>query len=137
MTPKWYLPRRTLMRGLGTGIALPFLEAMVRPGAHRAAAAPDPKINPRRFVGIWGFPCGLVDRWDPLQNAPVSPWTPEGPTGPLVKPDAGGFLQPFWDSQYQGASEPLYKKLSVLTGLSDISLGLHHGVAATLVPGRP
>src|SRR5262245_41131480 len=99
MTPKWYVPRRTILRGVGAGVALPFLEAMVAPrgsgtSTSAAAAAATP---PRRFVGMWGFPNGLVHRWDPLQNCSVAPWTPSDRGGPLVKPDDGGFLQPFWD----------------------------------------
>lgn len=138
MTPRWYIPRRTILRGIGAAIPLPFLEAMVGPRLKRAVAAGDPKSNPRRFVGIWGFPCGLVAKWDPIQSCPVSPWTQDGVAGPLTGVDKQGYLKPFWDPQNVGWSkEPLWKKLLIPAGLSDVSLGLHQSTAALLSPGRP
>src|SRR5262245_62836599 len=119
MTPKWYVPRRTLLQGLGAGVALPFLEAMVGGKPRTAQAALDPRANPRRFVGIWGLPNGQVAKWDKVQNTWVAPWTPQQ-EGPLTKVDEKGFLAPFFDSQDRGANgEMLHEKLSVLTGLSD------------------
>jgi hypothetical protein len=50
---KWQLSRRTLLRGTGAALALPFLEQMW-PSAADAQAAPPP----RRFLG-WYVPCGM------------------------------------------------------------------------------
>src|SRR5262245_46677096 len=132
MTPKWYVPRRTVLRGLGTALALPFLEAMVAPKRARAQA----QSSPRRFVGVWGLPCGLVDKWDPVQNCFVAPWTPDG-AGPLTSVDDQGYLKDFFDPRNTGGTgEPLYKKLTLMTGLSDLPLFGHQYVAGLLSPGR-
>ena len=49
MSRPWHLSRRTFLRGLGTAIALPFLEAMIPPGrAGAGVAAP-----PRRFLAYY------------------------------------------------------------------------------------
>lgn len=50
---KWQLSRRTVLRGAGAALALPFLEQM-RPS--RADA--DPAPPPRRFLGLY-VPCGM------------------------------------------------------------------------------
>src|SRR5262245_26514881 len=139
MTPRWYVPRRTVLRGMGTAVALPFLEAMVKP--RRVAAALDPKTNPRRFVGIWAFPCGLVGKWDPVQSSWVAPWTPsdEGPLSASIvgTDDQERYLAPFFDPQNKGVKgELIAQKLTIPTGLSDVSLYMHQGVAAMLTPGR-
>lgn len=53
------LSRRTILRGLGTALALPMLEAMV-PGTARAQA-----MRPQRFVAFY-VPCGIrMNRWTP------------------------------------------------------------------------
>ncbi|MDR0779873.1 MAG: DUF1552 domain-containing protein [Pseudomonadales bacterium] len=59
---KKYLPRRTLLRGLGTSIALPLLDAMIPAGSALAetAAMPTPRF------GFVYFPHGAVqERWLP------------------------------------------------------------------------
>jgi len=58
---KKHLPRRTFLRGVGTAMALPLLEAMLpaQTPLRETAASPD---KMRRFVGIWhphgAAPCG-------------------------------------------------------------------------------
>lgn len=59
---KKYLSRRALLRGMGTAIALPLLDAMIPAGVALAntAAAPKPKL------GFFYFPHGAVmERWTP------------------------------------------------------------------------
>src|SRR5262249_4408023 len=135
MTPKWYIPRRAVLRGVGTAVALPFLEVMMPPLKARAATS-----NPQRFVGIWGLPRGPVCRFDARQDAMVSPWTPDG-EGPVVGPDATGFLNPFFGRgtpmggglagvQFRDVSA----KLTLLTGLSAVTTG-HSKCAEMLAPG--
>src|SRR5262245_63485389 len=102
MTPKWHIPRRTVLRGMGTAVALPFLEAMVLPRRGSAALT----ATPRRFVGSWALPTGAVGKWDPVQNSMVSPWTPDQ-QGPIPAPDAAGFLSPFF-----GEGQPLGTRLA-------------------------
>ena len=68
MNRKWQLPRRTFLRGLGTTISLPLLEAMVRPwdlfGAEPASAAP-PRARPVRMAFLY-VPNGInMADWTP------------------------------------------------------------------------
>ena len=81
-TPRWLISRRTMLRGLGVGIALPLLDAMIAPGAHAGepAEAPLGKVVPRkmpvRFATLY-VPNGLVP---PPQGKDPDKWTPaEGP----------------------------------------------------------
>jgi Protein of unknown function (DUF1552) len=53
--PRWGLQRRTMLRGMGAAIALPWLEAMAPPTAH-AQANTDPL---RRFIAFY-LPNGMV-----------------------------------------------------------------------------
>src|SRR5262245_11202762 len=94
MTPSWYLPRRALLRDMGTAVAIPVLEAMVRPRGKLVRAAA-PRFNPQRVVGMWGLTCGQVGKIDPVLKCMVSPWTPDS-EGPITKPDPAGFLDPFF-----------------------------------------
>lgn len=61
------LPRRTFLRGLGTTLALPFLESMLPAVGARAQAR---KIVPTRFVGAF-VPHGVAPGfWIPQSSAP-------------------------------------------------------------------
>ena len=66
MTKKWLLPRRTFLRGLGTMMALPMLEAMAPPRSVLGAAArTTAKGFPRRMAFIY-VPNGIImDEWKP------------------------------------------------------------------------
>ncbi|HXS29396.1 MAG TPA: DUF1552 domain-containing protein, partial [Steroidobacteraceae bacterium] len=59
-----HLSRRTLLRGMGVGLSLPLLDAMIPAATALAATAAAPK--PR--LGFFYFPHGAV-----MEN-----WTPEG-----------------------------------------------------------
>jgi hypothetical protein len=63
------LPRRTLLRGLGTSLALPLLDAMV-PSMTALAATP---AKPIRRIGFVYVPMGAYRK----------EWTPATPSGPL------------------------------------------------------
>jgi hypothetical protein len=59
---KKHLSRRTMLRGMGTAIGLPLLDAMIPAGTALAqtAAAPSPKL------GFFYFPHGaIMDKWTP------------------------------------------------------------------------
>ncbi len=59
------LPRRTFLRGLGTTLALPFLESMLPARGARAYAA---QVAPTRFVGIF-VPHGVAPgHWIPAKS---------------------------------------------------------------------
>jgi len=61
--------RRTVLKGLGATLALPFLEAMVPPAG---AAAQESAKPPMRF-GIWYYPQGsLPEHWVPTEVGPLS-----------------------------------------------------------------
>jgi hypothetical protein len=110
------LPRRTFLRGLGTTLALPFLESMLPARGSRAYAA---QITPKRFVGAF-VPHGVAPGY----------WIPES--------DKPGFKFPF-------VYEPLepFRKHTVLTsGLWSKSsenppgvTGADHFVAAAYLSG--
>ena len=64
---KKHIPRRTFLRGVGTTMALPFLEAMLPAQTPQKQASADPdKI--RRFVGIWHPHGAAPGYWSPLQE---------------------------------------------------------------------
>lgn len=88
MTPTWFLDRRTMLRGAGVAIALPFLNAMM-PRKARAAEAPA-----KRFF-VHYTPGGTV-----MEN-----WRPSGSETAFTLPK---ILAPF---------EPLKNKLIVFDGL--------------------
>src|SRR5262245_4242801 len=83
--------RRTVLKGLGTVVALPWLESLARAAAPAAAAA-----APKRLAFTY-IPNGVV----------VPDWTPQGSGGPLgALPDILKPLEPFKD------------RLNVMTGLT-------------------
>src|SRR5262245_453151 len=64
MITKLHLPRRTFMRGFGTAVALPFLDAMV-PACARAADRPS---TPRRMAVVY-VPNGVhMPEWTPKKE---------------------------------------------------------------------
>lgn len=70
---KTHLSRRTMLRGMGTAIALPLLEAMIPAGTALAqtAAAPRPKL------GFFYFPHGaIMDKWTPTATGSDFEMTP-------------------------------------------------------------
>lgn len=59
----WHISRRRALRGLGASIALPFLQAMVPPGA---SAARFWEINRPKRLAVFYFPNGVrQDHWTP------------------------------------------------------------------------
>src|SRR6266567_5052186 len=66
MNKTWQIPRRTFLKGLGTVIALPMLEAMVPPSKLLAAGASEAaKTVPRRVAFIY-IPNGAnMEDWTP------------------------------------------------------------------------
>jgi hypothetical protein len=69
MTRSWQVDRRTVLRGLGATLALPFLEAMVPPVGEAATAASKPPV---RF-GIWYYPQGsLPEHWVPAETGALT-----------------------------------------------------------------
>ena len=69
MTMHRALPRRTVLRGVGATLALPFLDAMVPAFARKAHAA----AAPNRMVFVY-VPNGIVmPEWRPKTASPVAP----------------------------------------------------------------
>ena len=69
MTLQRSLPRRTILRGLGTTLALPFLDAMV-PAFARQLSTGD---TPNRMVFVY-VPNGIVmNAWTPVTQQPITP----------------------------------------------------------------
>jgi len=72
-----HLPRRTVLRGLGTALALPLLDAMIPAGTVLAQTAAKAKPH----VGFIYFPHGAVmDRWTPKSTSEL------GEFGDILKP---------------------------------------------------
>lgn len=92
MNPKT-ISRRTALKGLGTAIALPFLESLA---PATAAAAPAAGALPKRLAFLY-VPNGV--------NMPD--WTPKGGAGPLGQ--LTGILKPL---------NPFKSHLNVITGLA-------------------
>src|SRR5438034_9119242 len=66
MNKTWQIPRRTFLKGLGTVIALPMLEAMLPPAKVLAAGATEAdQTFPRRMAFIY-IPNGAnMEDWTP------------------------------------------------------------------------
>ncbi|MBX7115735.1 MAG: DUF1552 domain-containing protein [Myxococcaceae bacterium] len=111
----WHLSRRTLLQSAGVSLALPMLEAMVKPGARAAGTAP----APRRFLAVHGQVYGYVGKPDPeLGNALVAPWTNPA-KGYSVPLENNTYLRPFFNKKIDA-------KVTVLTGLTDrVLIGTH------------
>ena len=72
------ISRRTMLRGVGATVALPFLDAMVP-----AKAATTTETLPRRFAWIY-IPNGVVqDAWHP--TTPGADWEPTPSLKPLAE----------------------------------------------------
>ena len=103
------LPRRTVLRGIGTTVALPFLEAMLPPFSRRAQAAAKPV---RRFLAFY-VPNGMAMEY----------WTPKGEgagfeLSPILEP-----LAPFRD------------QMLVLSGLKANWNYIHAGASGSFLTG--
>ncbi len=105
------LPRRTLLRGLGATVALPWLDAMV-PAGRRLAAAEAPTR-----LAITYVPNGVV----------MNQWTPTGDTGALSLSPTLAPLAPFRD------------QLTVLSGLRNgpPSYAVHAVASTEFLTGMP
>jgi len=89
---KKHIPRRTVLKGVGAGIALPLLDAMIP--AQTAWAATGAGKTVKRFAFV-GFPHGaIMDRWSPKETG--TDYT----MSPILKP-----------------LEPFRKHLTIVSGL--------------------
>ncbi|MBC8001561.1 MAG: DUF1552 domain-containing protein [Opitutaceae bacterium] len=121
MNSRWHIPRRTFLKGIGTAVALPMLEAMVAPTRVLAAAGGAvPQLFPKRMAFVY-VPNGanMVD------------WTPQS-TGKGF--DLPFILQPLQD---------LRSDFQVLSGLAHVKArangdgaGDHARANATFLTGR-
>src|SRR5690348_1057104 len=117
MTRKWQIPRRTFLKGLGTCISLPLLEAMVRPMSLLAGDAASHRPLRMGFIYV-------------PNGANMADWTPSE-TGT--------------DFEFPSILEPLEEvrsELQVLTGLAHQKAfangdgaGDHARANATFLPG--
>jgi hypothetical protein len=78
MSSKTWVSRRNVLRGLGVGLALPWLESL-SPAPVRAQAAASPT---KRYL-LFYFPCGTADFWNPTGEGAA--WTPSALLEPLAK----------------------------------------------------
>jgi len=101
------LPRRTVLRGLGTAVALPFLEAMLPP--LRAAAKP---VN--RFQAFY-TPNGMAMEY----------WTPKGPGAAL---ELNTIMEPL---------APYKEQMLVFSGIKASWNYIHAGASGSFLTGTP
>jgi hypothetical protein len=88
------LARRTFLRGVGTAVALPFLESMVPASGLAATAASKPAMR----LGFVYHPVGMImDRWTPATEGADFEFTPT-----------------------MQALEPFRERLVVLSGLAQV-----------------
>ena len=111
---KKHISRRTILRGAGAALALPFLDAMVQAGRAQSSTAAKP---PQRFVGLF-VPHGMAPGW----------WVPNK--------EGSGFEYPFcWKPL-----EPYRDQVVITSGLHSTSAepppgvtGADHWVAAAFL----
>ena len=105
------LSRRTLLRGAGVSLALPFLDAM---SPRRASAQP---AEVKRFIALF-YPCGTDPRkWDP----PAGPLS--GSSLPECLQDLNGFAaEGIWPAETAS-----FQDVTVVTGIdhSGVCLDIH------------
>jgi hypothetical protein len=114
---KKHISRRTILKGAGAAMALPFLESMVPAGVAQSSTAAKP---PQRFVGLF-VPHGMAPGW----------WVP--------KTEGTGFEYPFcWKPL-----EPFRDQVTIMSGLHSTSAepppgvtGADHWVAAAFLGGE-
>jgi hypothetical protein len=102
------LPRRTLLRGLGTTIALPFLEAMLPPFRLRAAAA-----KPAHRFQAFYVPNGMAMEY----------WTPKGEGSAF---ELSPILEPL---------APFRNQMLVLSGVKSSWNYIHAGASGSFLTG--
>ena len=70
---KKFIPRRTFLRGMGTALALPLLDAMVPAATAMQSTAASPKIR----LGFFFVPNGVtMDKWTPAAQGAAFEMTP-------------------------------------------------------------
>lgn len=110
------ISRRTILRGAGVAMALPWLESIPVWGAD-AATADDSSAVPKRFAALF-MACGInSDHW----------WA----KGSGEQMELGKTLEPL---------APLKKKLNVISGLfnkSAVGVGIHPGQTGNILSGAP
>ena len=87
---KKHLSRRTVLKGAGVTLALPFLEAMVPAGTALAQTAANPKLR----AGFFYIPHGAV-QFDTKLGPEADAWTPSGSGASFKLNKITGPLEPF------------------------------------------
>ena len=105
------LPRRTILRGMGAALALPFLDAMT-PAI--SAAAQRRSTAAHRFLTFY-VPNGMAMEY----------WTPKGEGSAF---ELSPILQPF---------EPFRNQMLVLSGLHANWVAIHAGASGAFLTGTP
>ncbi len=71
MQRKWQIPRRTFLKGLGTAIALPMLEAMAPPIRLLASGVGEAKTAPKRMAFVFVPNGANMADWTPKPSARI------------------------------------------------------------------
>lgn len=117
--PSWLISRRTMLRGLGVTMALPFLDAMVP----RPLYGADPKVipckgPPVRF-GVLFFPNGVnPNKWTPAEVGPLTTSLPEQLV-PMDKVKSEILvLSQLWNAKCNSGDGHYFKDASFLTSMT-------------------
>lgn len=116
--PSWLIPRRTMLRGLGVAMALPFLEAMVP----RPLYSAEPKVVARKVpvrFGVLFFPNGVnPHKWTPKEVGPLTGDLPEQ-LMPMQKVASEiTVLSQLWNQKCNQGDGHYFKDASFLTSMT-------------------
>jgi len=107
MSAKWSLSRRTMLRGLGTAIALPMLDAMVPGGVVQAASSAGEAAAGAAGASVGSAPVRMAFVFTP--NGINLPYFQPGKVGAITAADLPPTLAPL---------KNVYKQITVLSGLA-------------------
>ena len=116
------ISRRTLLRGMGAGVALPFLEAMI-PARMLGQTAPP---RPNRFQAFY-VPNGMAMEY----------WTPSGQGRNFVPPHTGMLEEGLKLTSLLEELAPFRNQIIQFSGLYSTWNALHAGASGSFLTGTP
>ena len=116
------MSRRTLLRGMGAAVSLPFLDAMI-PASVRGQSAP---TRPNRFQTFY-VPNGMAMEY----------WTPSGQGRNFVAPHTGMLEEPLQLTPLLETLAPFRDHIIQFSGLHSTWSALHAGASGSFLTGTP
>jgi len=117
--PSWLISRRTMLRGAGVALALPFLEAMIP----RSLYGADPKVLPRKGppvrFGVLFFPNGVnPHKWTPKEVGPLTADLPEQLVPMAKVASEVTVLSQLWNEKCNQGDGHYFKDAAFLTSMT-------------------